>query len=268
MRRLTPLGGAGLVFAVAFFVAGVGRALYGFGVIGGPRAPGDVTVDDSLGIMMAVFGIVIGSLSINLSPEPPSREPPRNAGPVLAEWTLAPDEWRAYNDHGARFMRSRAGYNTLVAATLAGLLPYLLQVPWKISIASGALLGLIACVWTLVDARRWQTRVPRSGAHVVIRHGAVQVDGATRALNGDGSWLTAARLRDDLPVPELELVRRTAWTVQGKTSTIDHRIHVPVARGREAEALQVAEALVRKVPNKGEEAPRALGAHDEKGEDE
>ncbi len=247
MRRLTPLGGAGLIFAVALFVAGVGRALYGFGVIG-PGAREELTADDSLGIMMAVFGIVVGSLSINLSPEPPSREPPRNAGPVLAEWTLAPDEWRAYNEHAARSIRAATGYNALVAATLGALLPYLLQVPWRISAASGALLGLIAGLWTLIDARRWQTRAPRSGARVVIRHGAVQVDGASRQLHGDGTWLTAARLRNDLPLPELELVRRTVSTVQGKTSTIDDCIYVPVARGREAEALRVAEALVRKVP--------------------
>ncbi len=161
-----------LLLAGALFVAGAAGALWGFGVIG-PGVRGEPTPLGVVGIAAMAICLVAGSLATRAPPRParrglaptkrekpekvekPRRTPSAIEDVVLAEWTLAPDEWRAYNGQAAAdAIRYNARWNALAWGLVGVVVPWLLFVRWELSAGGGARASSSA-------AARWRSTAGR-----------------------------------------------------------------------------------------------------------
>lgn len=268
----------GVVFlSLALFGVGVAVVLAGFnGLAGGGMETGRAIGALAMGgVVMALgIGLAVGAeralrrdeakrpaiapAAAAPPPKPRPKRSPVRRDEVLGQWTLAPDEWRAYREGEAREQR-RDLLNNTVAGGMAGLFAtWIFAGGWTYA-PLGALGGAAAMLLgTLAAISSGRKRAAKNGATVVIRGGAVEIDGATTELGGDGGWLSAVRLREDLPLHALEIeIRRGAADPRSRTRRVTGEvIRIPVPRGREADAARIAERLRGAIPD-GDPAPPA-----------
>jgi hypothetical protein len=256
--------------SLALFVAGAGTVLFGFMTLGYNLALSATVVPLTIGTVLIAGAVTLAVATERqlrkveeeqkaLAPaEPadrgkkaPRRDPAAITQPdrVLAEWTLAPDEWRAFTEGEAEERKRGATYNTIVGALFGAVAPWIFTGRWQYS-AIGAVLGAaVALAATHVSARRLRGRMPSAGAGVVIRRNAVEIDGRSKVLRDGTWWLSAAKLREDLSLPVLELsVKKTTYERSGSRRTMEQVVRVPIPRGRQAQAAKVAEQLRRGIP--------------------
>jgi len=174
------------------------------------------------------------------------KSPPRATNHVLAEWTLAPYEWRAYVQGEATERRLGAPCKAAIGAVAGAMIAGIFSMESQ-SIAAGAVVvGLAVFAGTLISAARLGKREPSADGAVVVRGDAVEIDGVTTVLRGDDRRLSGAKLRDDLPLPVVELsVNETIHERGHRRRTVKRVVRVPVPRGREADARRIADELVR-----------------------
>jgi hypothetical protein len=262
-----------MLASITLFVAGGGTLLYGFSTLAYdlplastllPLAAGAALVAASVSLALVTErqlrrdeaerkALVVGS-----PPAPPSlarkRTKPVRAAAVqpdrvLAQWTLTADEWRAFNEQEAVRKRSGAVEHALVGAAFGAAVPWVFAGHWQYSAIGAVVAGLLAAAWTLVSAARLRTREPRAGGGVVVRRNAVEIDGVTAPLRDDTWSLSGVKLREDLPLPMLELTVKKATHQRNGNRRMDERVvRVPVPRDRVAEAGSVAEQLRRGIP--------------------
>lgn len=176
------------------------------------------------------------------------RRVPVPADQLLAEWVLAPDEWRAFNDAEALEMRRSLRYNTFVGVVFGVVPMKIFGGSWLNAALAGLLLGAIVLAVNLVSIARVRKRVPEKGGGVVIRGNFVDVDGVVTELVSGGWYLSSAKVRKDLPLPVIEIcTRKTRHERNGSRRTHEDVLRVPVPRGREEEAAQIAQLLRRGV---------------------
>ncbi len=165
---------------------------------------------------------------------------------LLAEWTLAPDEWRAFNQGEALEMRRGLVHNTLVGVGFGVVAIKVFGGPWLYAALAGLLFGGMILGGTLLSIARTRKRVPRMGGGVVIRGNFVEIDGELNQLAGGSWYVSGAKLRKDLPLPVIEIyTRKPRYGHNGSPRTIRGVLRVPVPHGREDEAAHVAELLDR-----------------------
>jgi hypothetical protein len=166
---------------------------------------------------------------------------------LLAEWSLAPDEWRAFNEGEALEMRRDLLYNTLAAVAFGGVPIKIFGGAWVYAVLAGVLAGGMTLAISLAMIARTRKRVPEKGGGVVVRGNFVDVDGVeTELVTGDW-YLSSAKVRKDLPLPVIEICTRKTRYERGSRRTFVDVLRVPVPRGREDEAARVAELLRRGV---------------------
>ncbi|HEU4556531.1 MAG TPA: hypothetical protein VFS20_01735 [Longimicrobium sp.] len=176
------------------------------------------------------------------------RRVPVPADQLLAEWTLAADEWRAFNECEALEMRRGLLYNTLVGVVLGGVPIKVFGGAWVYAVMAGLLAGAMNLAISLALIARTRRRVPEKGGGVVIRGNSVDVDGVVTELVTSGWHLSSAKLRNDLPLPVIEIcTRKTRYERNGSRRTYEDVLRVPVPRGREEEAAQITQLLRRGV---------------------
>lgn len=165
---------------------------------------------------------------------------------LLAEWTLAPDEWRAFNQGEALEIRRGVVHNTLVGVGFGVMAIKIFGGPWLYAAIAGLLIGGTILGGTLFSAARTRKRVPRLGGGVVIRGNFVEIDGVRSQLSDENWYISGAKLRTDLPLPVIEIRScRTRFERNGSRRTVADMLRIPVPHGREEEAAQVAELLGR-----------------------
>jgi uncharacterized membrane protein YeaQ/YmgE (transglycosylase-associated protein family) len=260
--RLSRHPGFIFLACIALFVAGGGTVLYGFSTLGYGLPFASTAIPISIGVALVAVSIAVTRATErqlhaeelraleekgpSAAPVPagPPRAPavPRDA--VLGEWTLEPYEWLAFASQEADRKQRGAFGNALIGAVGGAMATYVVVADRRYTIAGAVLAAIAAVVGTLVAARRTRTRAPRAGAAVVVRRNAVEIDGATEVLRDDEWWLSGAKLRDDLPLPILELtVKRTRHERGGSRRTVEQVVRVPVPRGREPDARRIADEL-------------------------
>jgi hypothetical protein len=182
---------------------------------------------------------------------PAARKPkraPLRSDAVLGEWTLAPDEWRAFVEQEADRRRRNAWEPALIGAAFGGVMPYIFTGTWRYSLVGVPLVGAIAFALALISAARMRKRVPRAGGTVVVRGNAVEIDGESSLLRDDRWWLSGAKMVTDLPLPVMELtVSTVSYERNGSRRAQSDVLRVPVPRAREADARRICAELRRGV---------------------
>ncbi len=272
--RLSRHPGRVMVASIALFVAGGCAVLYGFSTLAYhlplastllPMAAGAALVAASVGLALATERQLRRdeaerkALAPAPPPSPAAKRPRRDRAAVppdrvLAKWTLTADEWHAWSEQEAARKRRGAVENALIAAAAGAVVPWIVLGHWQYSAIGAPALAAIAFAWTLASAARLRTRGPRAGGGVVVRGGAVEIDGATSLLRGDTRALSAATLRDDPPLPILELSvsKTTDERGAGRRATAQ-MVRIPVPRDHVAQAKSVAEQLRRAIPDEDDD---------------
>lgn len=260
-----------MLASVALFVAGAGAVLYGFSTLAYdlplastllPFAAGTALVAASVTLALATERQMrrdeVEQKALGVAPLPtPMRKRPRPARAtavapdrVLAQWTLAPGEWRAFHEQEAARKRRGAVEQMLVGAAFGAAVPWIFAGHWQYSAIGAVLIALVAAAWTLASAARLRKRGPQAGGGVVVRRNTVEIDGVTALLRDDTWVLSAVSLREDLPLPVLELsVKKTTHQRNGNRRMDERVVRVPVPRDRVAQAGSVAEQLRRGIPD-------------------
>ncbi len=264
------------VFAsLALFVAGAGAVLFGFMTLGYNLALSATVIPLTIGTVLIAGAVTLAVATERqlrrdeeeqtaLAPaEPadrgkkaPRRDPAAITQPdrVLAEWTLAPFEWLAFNEARAEVRKRAAAYNAVLGAVLGAMMLGVFAERWRYSVIGMLVGAAVAFIGTHVSARRLRARMPGAGAGVVIRRNTVEIDGHSEVLRDGTWWLSAAKVREDLALPMLELsVKKTTWERGGRRRTLERVVRVPVPRGREAQAAKVAEQLRRGIPGEDDD---------------
>jgi hypothetical protein len=251
---------------------GRGTALFGFTTLGYGLPFASTAIPIAIGALLIAVSIAAARATERqlhadearaLAEKDPSAAPmqskplqvpamPRDA--VLGEWTLEPYEWLAFtNQEADRKLRGAFG-NALIGAVGGAMATYVVVADRRYTIAGAALVAIAAVVGTFIAARRTRRRAPRAGAAVVVRRNSVEIDGAVEVLRDGEWWLSGAKLRDDLPLPILELTtKRTRYERNGSRRTHEQVVRVPVPRGREADARRIADELRRGVADGGDD---------------
>lgn len=252
----------GVVMVLFFYAMGVGGVVAGIiALLNGtmPLAPAlAATAMGGLSLAMAITATrgavrehrrgAAGETA--LAARPATAVKPRRvrvpAEQLLAEWTLAPDEWRAYNEGEALEMRRDLVHNTLVGLGFGVVVVKIFGGPWLHAALAGLLIGGMILANALLSISRVRKRVPRMGAGVVIRGNFAEIDGVRSQLSDEGWYISGAKLRTDLPLPVIEIRScRTRLERNGSRRTVADMLRIPVPHGREEEAAQVAELLGR-----------------------
>ncbi|HYH82429.1 MAG TPA: hypothetical protein VEX86_21740 [Longimicrobium sp.] len=276
MRFLTRFPALSVFASIALFVAGGGTVVYGFSTLGYDLPLAATVIPLAIGaglIACSVMLVVATERQLRrdeaeqkaLAPAAPARRaakgPRRDpaaivqADRVLARWTLAPDEWRAFNEVEAEARKRGGMYNTAVGALFGAVAPWVVTGQWRYSAAGALLMAAVVLVWTMMSAARLRKREPRAGGSVVVRRNAVEIDGVTETLRDGTWWLSSAKLRDDLALPVLELsVKKTAYERGGSSRTMEQVVRVPAPRDRAARAAKVAEQLRLGIPDVDDDA--------------
>jgi len=273
--RLSRYPALVMLASIALFVAGGGTLLFGFSTLAYdlplastlvPLAAGTALVAASVGLALATERQLRRdeagqqALAASAPPSPAKRRPkPARAAAVapdreLARWTPSPDEWRAFHEQEAARRRRGAAEHALLGAAFGAVVPWIFTGHWQYSAIGAVLAAPAAAVWTLMSAARLRKREPQAGGGVVVRRNAVEVDGVTALLRDGTWWLSGVKLRDDLPLPVLELsVKRTEYERGGSRRTAEQVVRVPVPRDRVAQAGSVAEQLRRGIPSEDDD---------------
>jgi hypothetical protein len=257
---LTRFPALTVLASIALFVIGGGALVYAFATLAYDVPVGETVAAFALGVVAIASSITLVIATerqlrreeaerARLAPPPATRPKRAAADPnrVLAQWTLAPDEWRAFSQVEAREMRRDLVYNTLVGAVFGVVAVKIFGGRWMYAALAGALLGGAILAASVVSIARVRRRLPAGGG-VVIRGNRVEIDGVRSDLVEDGRHLSGARLRKDLRLPVIEITtRKTRYGRNGSRRTMENVLRVPVPRGREDEAGRVAELLRRHV---------------------
>ncbi|HEX8905195.1 MAG TPA: hypothetical protein VF771_10160, partial [Longimicrobiaceae bacterium] len=247
--RFAPLA---VLLSIALFVVGAGMVMFGFTamaydeplhVTAGFIAAGAATIAGSIGLGIVTERRLRAREQRQIaewaaSPAGKRAKARRKLMPapdaLLGEWTLAPDEWRAYVEQEADLRRGNAWEPALVGAAFGGVTPYIFTGTWHYSAIGAPTLAAIAFVGALISAARTRKRVPRAGGSVVVRRNAVEIDGDRAVLRDDRWWLSGAKLLADLPFPVLELtVSTVSHQRNGSRRAQSDVVRVPVPRARE-----------------------------------
>ncbi|HEX8244845.1 MAG TPA: hypothetical protein VF541_15160, partial [Longimicrobium sp.] len=195
-----------------------------------------------VGIGTAVISLLM--LAFTLSPADPLPSPPPDV--VLAEWTLAPDEWRAFSELQAKVIRDSISGHWVILPIVGGFVALSISGRLEYAVASAVLLPLAMEVPLRIIAHRRRTRMPRRGGSVVVRRNTVEIDGKTMTVRDHWWWLHDVRLLLDGPLPLMEVASQREWhDKHGKVSIVDKVIYVPVPHGRQLEAARAANQLLR-----------------------
>ncbi|HEX6750774.1 MAG TPA: hypothetical protein VF092_26040 [Longimicrobium sp.] len=251
-----------VLFCIALFVAGAGTALFGFFAIGydeplrvtaGFITAGAVLMAASIALTVAIERQLRADEKRALAGQEatapkvarkPKKHAPIRADALLGEWTLAPDEWRAFVEQEADRRRRGAWEPALLGAAFGGVVPWIFTGSWRYSLIGAPLIAAIAFAVALVLAARMRKRVPQAGGRVIVRRNAVEIDGDVRQLGSDKGWLTGARMLTDLPLPVMELtVSSVRYERNGSRRAMAGVIRVPVSRAREADARRICDEL-------------------------
>ncbi len=250
---------------IALFVAGAGTALFGFVAIGydeplrvtaGAIAAGAVMVAASIALTVATERQLRAdekrALAEHGAAAPKAARKPKRpavrADAVLGEWTLAPDEWRAFVEQEADRRRRGAWEPALFGAAVGAVVPWIFTGTWRYSLVAAPLLAALVFAGALMSAARSRKRAPRAGGTVVVRRNAVEIDGERDLLRDDEWWLSGARMVTDLPLSVMELVVSTmSYERNGSERPRSSVIRVPVSRAREADAHRICAELKRGV---------------------
>jgi membrane protein implicated in regulation of membrane protease activity len=238
-------------FGTAILLTGA-AGLLGYADFGSTQQQVRMVVAGLVGVGAAVgIGAWISRLGTREEDErralAPADAAPRQ-DPVLARWTVGPDEWRAC----AASERRHAGRNAAFAAAsavAAVMIPFGLFGAWEIGIAVAAVLAALVAALLPRNARLDHAEDQAAGrGEVVVRRHSVQINGAGRLLEDGRWWIAGTRFLPDASPAMLEIVmRRTSHTRQGPR-TIDDVVRVPVARGSEDQARRIAGDLHRSLP--------------------
>ncbi|HET7464249.1 MAG TPA: hypothetical protein VFJ82_23530 [Longimicrobium sp.] len=256
---LTRFPALTVVASIALFVLGGGTLVYAFATLAYDVPAVETAAAFAAGALVLASSITLAVVTerqlrreeaeqARLAP-PPAKQPRRpvaRADPnrVLARWTLAPDEWRAYQEGEALEIRRGAGYNVLVGAVFGVGGGWMATGRWPYAAAAAAGMGLVFWLGTLWMAARMRKRVPGAGGAVVLRPTAVEIDGATSTLRDERWWLSGAKVRDDLPLPVIELsMKRATYERGGSRRTFEQVVRVPVPRARAAQAATLVQEL-------------------------
>ncbi|HEU4556526.1 MAG TPA: hypothetical protein VFS20_01710 [Longimicrobium sp.] len=172
----------------------------------------------------------------------PSLLPP-GAGPVLAHWRYAPDEWRAYTSAEIRF-RTRdalasAAFVAVLGTVVLGLLS---RGDWPVAIGisggMGALIGLGRWVMAWTAHRR---NVGVQSGEVIVGPTALLWNGRYEVLRDRRIDFGGARVLTKFHPPILEITIK----VPGRYRRIPEEYRIPIPAGRLDEAQTVADALNR-----------------------
>ncbi|HEX9936010.1 MAG TPA: hypothetical protein VGB15_02780 [Longimicrobium sp.] len=275
MRLLGRHPGLAGLASLALFVAGGGTVVFGFTTIGYNLPLASTVIPLTIGTLLVAGAISLavaterqlrrdeaerGALAPAATGDPAAKRPRRDPATVvqpdrvLAEWTLAPDEWRAFNEAVAEERKRGATYNTVFGALFGAVAPWILTGRWQYSLIGAVLGAAVGWIGTHLGARRLRGRVPQAGAGVVIRRNAVEIDGVSEVLRDGTWWLSSAKLRDDLALPIIELsVKKTTYERGGSRRTMEQVVRVPIPRGREGQAAGVVEQLRRGMPDEDDD---------------
>lgn len=275
MRLLSRYPAAAMFASLIVFVAGGGTVIFGFTTIGYNLPLASTVIPLTIGTVL-----VAGAISLAVATERqlrrdeaeqkalapaatgeaavkrPRRDPAALTQPdrLLAEWTLEPFEWLAFNEARADVRKRGAAYNAVLGAVLGAMMLGVFAERWRYSVIGMLVGAVVAFIGTHVSARRLRARTPGAGAGVVIRRNTVEIDGQSEVLRDGTWWLSAAKVREDLALPMLELsVKKTTWERGGRRRMMERVVRVPIPRGREAQAADVAQQLRRGIPDEDDD---------------
>jgi hypothetical protein len=252
----------GVVLLLFFYAMGIGGVVAGIiALLNGTMPPAPALAAIGMGGISLALAVTATRGAVRqhrrgdagepaLATRPATAVKPRRvrvpADQLLAEWTLAPDEWRAYNEGEALEMRRDLVHNTLVGLGFGVMVVKIFGGPWLYAVLAGLLIGGMILAGTSVSIARVRKRVPRMGGGVVIRGNFVEIDGVPSRLSDESWYLSGAKLRKDLPLPVIEIrTCRTRYERNGSRRPVADLLRIPVPHGREEEAAQVAELLGR-----------------------
>jgi hypothetical protein len=162
------------------------------------------------------------------------------AGPVLAHWTYAPEEWRRYTARELGYRTTEAlmmGASTFVLGTIIiGLLERELRIAMIISGAVGGFIALGRWLTALVAYRRHRA-VPTGD--VIIGTHAILVNRRYEVIHDRRVRFGGARVLET----ERPAVLEVKIMVPGKYRRYPEEYRIPIPGGREDEARQVAAEL-------------------------
>ncbi|HEX8905196.1 MAG TPA: hypothetical protein VF771_10165 [Longimicrobiaceae bacterium] len=205
----------------------------------------EVNIYAHLASGIAGFLMLAGCIALYAATNPVVETPGTN--PVLAEWTLAPDEWRAFSELEAANIRGNVVWTTFFLG-LIGLMLGLIPSGGRLDYgAIGAvLLGVPGYVAVRTAAHLRRTRAPRAGARVVVRRDTVEIDGRREVVHSRSRWIHQMGLRRDLPLPVVMVTTRYESTENFKPVTRNHVFYIPIPRGRETEAEEAVREWVQR----------------------
>lgn len=270
MRLLSRYPAAAMFSSLILFVAGGGTVIFGFSTLGYNLPLASTVIPLTVGTLLIAGAMTVAVATERqlrqdeeeqkaLAPAKPAerakkvrRDPAALTQPdrVLAEWTLEPFEWLAFNEARAEVRKRGAAYNAVLGAVIGAMMLGVFAERWPYSAIGAGLGAAVAFIGTYLSARRLRARMPGEGAGVVIRRNTVEIDGQSEVLRDGTWWLSAAKVREDLTLPMLELsVKKTTWERGGRRRMMERVVRVPIPRGREAQAAKVAEQLRRGIPD-------------------
>jgi len=162
------------------------------------------------------------------------------AGPVLAHWTFAPEEWRGYTSRELAFRTREALGMGAVVLVLGTLVVGLLDGSWKTAaIISGAVGGFIALTRWLMAFFAWRRNRAVPSGDVVIGTNAVLVNRRYGVIHDRRVRFGGARVLES----ERPAILEVRIMVPGRYRRIAEDYRIPIPAGREDEARAVARLL-------------------------
>lgn len=162
------------------------------------------------------------------------------AGPVLAHWSYAPEEWRRYTSRELGYRTREAlmmGAATFVLGTIIiGLLEWDLRIA---TIISGAVGGVIALGRWLVALAAYRRRRAVPTGDVIIGTHAILVNRRYDVVHDHRVRFGGARVLDG----ERPAILEVQVMVPGKYRRHPEEYRIPIPAGREDEAREVAAEL-------------------------
>lgn len=162
------------------------------------------------------------------------------AGPVLAHWTYAPDEWRRYAASEIRFRTREALGMGAITLVLGTLVIGILEGDWKVAAAiSGAVGAFIALGRWLMAFFAWRRHRAAATGDVVIGTNAVLTNRRFDVIHDRRVRFGGARVLETARPAILEI----RIMVPGKYRRVAEEYRIPIPAGREDEARAVARQL-------------------------
>ena len=161
-------------------------------------------------------------------------------GPVLAHWTYAPDEWRAYAASEIRFRTREALGMGAITLALGTLIIGVLDGDWRLAAAiSGAVGGFIALGRWLMAFFAWRRNRAVPTGDVVIGTNAVLTNRRYDVIHDRRVRFGGARVLET----ERPAILEIRIMVPGKYRRVAEEYRIPIPAGREEEARAVAREI-------------------------